>query len=291
MRTPTWKRKHLDTVIATAVKLILFSAGPVRLVLEEDLRNELPFIMSRISRAPVINPVRQLSSGISSPETLPAGEFERTNVHSPEKRFRFYYFDIRCRGELARFILGAAGVDYEDIRVNLASWPALKDDTPFKTLPVLDFNGVQLGQSMAIARYLATEFGLRGRTPYEQALADSVAEAADDVLASHLEFMFEERSSKKENMKRVFMESTLPDFLLYLDQFQKVYSEEYGYIVGSKLTYADLAVYSLLEQLMSATIIDMNYFSYYKYPTELRKRIMSNGKLMRYINNRPRTDF
>lgn len=38
----------------------------------------------------------------------------------------YTYFNGRGRGEVGRWLLAQAGVDYEDKRVEFADWPALK---------------------------------------------------------------------------------------------------------------------------------------------------------------------
>lgn len=55
---------------------------------------------------------------------------------------------------------------------------------PFGQVPVLEYNGVKISQSMTIARFLAREFGLAGKTNMEMALADMVVESTLDVLES-----------------------------------------------------------------------------------------------------------
>ena len=44
--------------------------------------------------------------------------------------------------------------------------------TPCGQIPVLNYNGVEISQSMAITRFLANEFGLAGKTNLEKARAD-----------------------------------------------------------------------------------------------------------------------
>ena len=45
------------------------------------------------------------------------------------KKIKFTYFDGFGRGELSRLILAYAGVAYEDVRIKMAEWPALKAST------------------------------------------------------------------------------------------------------------------------------------------------------------------
>jgi glutathione S-transferase len=55
--------------------------------------------------------------------------------------------------------------------------------TPAGHLPLLEVNGQTISESMTIARFLAREFDLGGKTSWEQARADMVGECAADTLA------------------------------------------------------------------------------------------------------------
>ena len=54
-------------------------------------------------------------------------------------------------------------------------------DMPLGQLPVLEFDGQVLSQSLTIARFLAKEFGLAGKTNLEQAQADMVIDSGNDL--------------------------------------------------------------------------------------------------------------
>lgn len=45
--------------------------------------------------------------------------------------YKLSYFNVRGRGELARLILHAAGVQFEDHRFEGADWPAIKPSKIF----------------------------------------------------------------------------------------------------------------------------------------------------------------
>ncbi|KIH48315.1 hypothetical protein ANCDUO_21617 [Ancylostoma duodenale] len=51
---------------------------------------------------------------------------------------------------------------------------------PFGQLPVLEVDGKQLAQSLAICRYLARQFGFAGKTPFDEAVVDSLADQYSD---------------------------------------------------------------------------------------------------------------
>ena len=57
---------------------------------------------------------------------------------------------------------------------------ALKPTLPYGQLPVLEYKGTTICQSMTIARFLANEFGMAGDTAIEKAQADEVVDAVSD---------------------------------------------------------------------------------------------------------------
>ena len=54
-------------------------------------------------------------------------------------------------------------------------------ETPLGTLPVLEYNGKKLSQSITIARFLAKECGIVGKNHMEQAKADMIVDTIVDV--------------------------------------------------------------------------------------------------------------
>ena len=72
--------------------------------------------------------------------------------------YKVHYFNSRGAAECIRQILVVAGQDFEDVRVNQEDWPQLKASTPFGQMPILEEDGKKLGQSIAIARYLARKY-------------------------------------------------------------------------------------------------------------------------------------
>ena len=67
---------------------------------------------------------------------------------------KLIYFDAPVsRGEECRLALHLAGVDFDDVRIKVADWPALKERTPYGGLPVLELPGVpSLAHSNAMVR-------------------------------------------------------------------------------------------------------------------------------------------
>jgi glutathione S-transferase len=93
------------------------------------------------------------------------------------------YFDAPVsRGEECRLALHLAGIDFEDVRVPFAEWPALKPRTPFGTVPFLELPGrPPLGHSNAILVYLGRTNGLHPSDPFEAARHEALMSHVEDL--------------------------------------------------------------------------------------------------------------
>merc|ERR1711971_454022 len=158
------------------------------------------------------------------------------------------YFNGRGRGETARLILAYGGMDYEDRRVSFEDMPSLKPSLPFGQLPVLEVDGNTVCQSMAIARYLASECGIAGSSSLVKAQVDEVVDVINDVQnAMYGAFFEKDEKVKAEKMKKVG-EETIPNNLANLE---KVLERRGGqFFAGNSLTWAELHFLQLVD-LMS----------------------------------------
>eukprot|EP00970_Alexandrium_tamarense_P019195 scaffold13715_cov434-Alexandrium_tamarense.AAC.1 len=103
------------------------------------------------------------------------------------------YFDIRGAAETCRIIFALADQPYDDARYKIdpatfssPEFLKAKEDGELKMnlnrAPVLvTSDGQTIGQSKAIERYLAKQFGLMGNTLEEEAMIDCIAEHCRDV--------------------------------------------------------------------------------------------------------------
>merc|ERR1719283_282225 len=107
------------------------------------------------------------------------------------------YFNLRGRAELARLILAQADAQYEDCRIEQEEWPAMKKTLPMEQLPVLEVDGITIGQSITIARFLAKRYGLDGNNEIASAEADQTVDAVVDLMNNFAPIMREKDESKK----------------------------------------------------------------------------------------------
>jgi len=155
------------------------------------------------------------------------------------------YFDARGRAELSRLILAYAGVRYTDQRLTGEQFASVKGKLPWGQLPTIKYNGTMLAQSMTIARFLATEYGLTGRTSLEAAQADEIVDAVTDIVNTRVGAVFEPDEAKKAEKMQAYLSDTLPTGL---DRMEKLLVERGGqFMVGNRLTWADLALFVVID--------------------------------------------
>ena len=70
--------------------------------------------------------------------------------------YKVVYFDGRGRAELTRLVFGAAGQNFEDVRVK--DWPNGKDAAPLGQLPYLVVDDLKIPQSISMARFVARRY-------------------------------------------------------------------------------------------------------------------------------------
>jgi len=171
-----------------------------------------------------------------------------TKMADNNHKYKLLYFDVPGRAEHIRYIFAYAGVEYEDFRVQKDKWPEFKKTTPFGKLPVLEIDGKPVAQSNAIARYLAKQFNLVGKTDWEALQCDVLVDTLGDLQASVMQVMKEPDPIKREEIRARVMKEELP---FYLSKFEKIVTENGGFTVGDDITWSDLVFAVLLDQFES----------------------------------------
>lgn len=99
---------------------------------------------------------------------------------------RLIYFDAPVsRGEECRLALHLAGIDFEDVRVKPADWPAMKEQTPYGALPVLELPGkAPLAQTNAILVLIGRRHGLHPTDELEAARHEGMMQHVEDLRAA-----------------------------------------------------------------------------------------------------------
>jgi glutathione S-transferase len=98
---------------------------------------------------------------------------------------KLIYFDAPVsRGEECRLALHLAGIDFDDLRVKQADWPAMKESMPYGALPVLELPGcAPLAQSNAILVLIGRRHGLHPADDFEAARHEGMMQHVEDLRA------------------------------------------------------------------------------------------------------------
>ncbi|CAH1248716.1 HPGDS [Branchiostoma lanceolatum] len=197
--------------------------------------------------------------------------------------YKLTYFNVRGRGELIRLLFAAGEIPYEDVRIEGDSWPELKPKTPMGQVPILEFDGQVICQSMAIARFVAREAGLLGKTLLDQARADMLLDGGIDVGKLFEEMVMEKDASKKAEKKKEFGEKTLPQFLSLYEGF----AGDNGYFVGYSLTWSDIAFFNMMDFITAEFPSALDGYCNLSKVIKIVKRVPGIAK---WLKERPITD-
>jgi glutathione S-transferase len=96
---------------------------------------------------------------------------------------KLIYFDAPVsRGEECRLALHLAGIDFEDVRIKGADWPAMKEQTAYGALPVLELPGrAPLAHSNAILVMIGRLHGLHPSDDFDAARHEGMMQHVEDL--------------------------------------------------------------------------------------------------------------
>ena len=100
-------------------------------------------------------------------------------------RPKLIYFDAPVsRGEECRLALHLAGIDFEDVRIKPADWPAMKERMPYGSLPVLELPGSPaIAHANAILVLIGRRHGLHPADDFEAARHEGMMQHVEDLRA------------------------------------------------------------------------------------------------------------
>jgi glutathione S-transferase len=178
----------------------------------------------------------------------------------------YYWPSIQGRGEFVRLALEEAGADYRDVGRESgkgAGVTALQrylkgrlERAPFAP-PFLKAGRLVIGQTANILQFLGFRHGLaprdeRGRLwthELQLTLADFLVEIHDTHHPVGSGLYYEDQKPEARRRAADFLKNRLPKFLDYFEQVLSRNARGARYLVGQKLTYADLSMYQIIAGL------------------------------------------
>ena len=164
---------------------------------------------------------------------------------------RLIYFDFAgSRGEECRIALHLAGIDFEDVRIPGADWPALKPKTPYGSMPILELAGKPpLAQSNAILVYIGRQHGLHPKDDLEAAYHEALMCYVEDLRHAMGPSM-----RMDEAQKRAAREELARDYLPTWGSNVERQLGDHPFFGGDKLHVVDLKLYMIVRWLVSGTV-------------------------------------
>ncbi|XP_074847276.1 glutathione S-transferase-like isoform X1 [Carettochelys insculpta] len=162
---------------------------------------------------------------------------------------KLYYFDGRGRMETIRWLLAAAGVEFEEqfceTREDLLK---LREDGDllFQQVPMVKIDGMKMVQTRAILNYIAGKYNLYGKDLNERALIDMYVEATMDLNEIIMHSPLQPPETKAKYLASVIEKATTRYFPVY-EKALKDHGQEF--LVGNRFSRADV---QLLETILMA---------------------------------------
>ncbi|GFT02192.1 probable glutathione S-transferase 7 [Nephila pilipes] len=159
-------------------------------------------------------------------------------------RYKIIDYVYPTAGELARLILQFKDVEYEDEKVDSPDriYEA-EEESPFGVLPILLVDGKIVAQQNGIARYLARELDLVGKTNEEAAICDMVMDGLGVMFSKVRGNQISKLDSKQQiALFKQMMEEDVPRYLAKYEHFLERSDISSGYLASEQLTWCDLGV-------------------------------------------------
>lgn len=194
-----------------------------------------------------------------------------------------YWPTIQGRGEFVRLALEAAGADYVDIardddtgarlkgkenkhpvQLGMPAMTAMMEDVSVKhppfAPPFLVDGKVVIGQTSTILLYLGPRLKLVGKSEAKRlwtqqiqlTIADVVAEVHDTHHPIATGLYYEQQKKEAAKRAKEFRNERLPKFFAWFESVLARNPKGGDFLVGRKLSYADLSLFQLVDGLLYA---------------------------------------
>ena len=180
-------------------------------------------------------------------------------------RYELYYWPtIQGRGEYVRLALEEAGAEYDDVARGKRGVAAMmkmmqvRSSTPPFAPPFLKAGKLVIGQTANILLYLGSRHNLApkaeaGRLWVNQLqliIADFVVEIHDTHHPLGPSLYYEDQRAPAKKRSDEFWKTRVPKFTGYFERLLK--NGGGSYLIGRKLSYADLSLFQIVEGLRYA---------------------------------------
>ena len=165
------------------------------------------------------------------------------------------------RAEVLRVSLYIGSIPFEDVRISREEFRdviltgKLRKDIviPFNQLPVLEIDGIIVGQTGAIARYCGKLSNLYPKDNFLAAKVDQIIDTATDITNLVSPTVREKDEIIKKEMRDRLTNKLLPRWFNYLENLLQKENNS-RWFVNNKMSIADIAIWRLLGWLKSGML-------------------------------------
>jgi glutathione S-transferase len=216
----------------------------------------------------------------------------------------YYWPGIQGRGEFVRLALEAAGADYVDVSRQddgAAMMRLMKSGrTPSFAPPFLRLGDRTVGQVAAILAWIGPQLGLAPEGDSDRAwlnqiqltLADLVAETHDTHHPVDLMAYYDDQKPEAARRAQGFRDHRIKKFLNWAEQVLARNPAGPHWLVGDRVTYADLSLFQVVEGLRYAfPTATARVTRDTPHVTALRDRVAALPRIQGYLNSSRRIPF
>ncbi|RMC17446.1 hypothetical protein DUI87_06028 [Hirundo rustica rustica] len=227
------------------------------------LKKEVGSAGQRVQLAPVVDP----STGNRKFEVMSA-------------KPKLYYFAGRGKMESIRWLLAAAGVEFEEEFLETRDqYEKLLQagSLLFQQVPMVEIDGMRMVQTRAILSYIAAKYNLYGKDLKERALIDMYVGGTDDLMGFILMFPFLSAEDKEKQRAILVQKATSRYFPVY----EKVLKEHgQDFLVGNNFSWADV---HLLEAILMVEEKKSDVLSGFPQLQAFKARISSIPTIKKFL--------
>lgn len=164
-------------------------------------------------------------------------------------QLKLLYYNFAARGELTRLILHYAGIPFVDETITRVQLPGIKHTLPIGQIPVLEVDGVQYSQSIAMARYVAKLAGIYPTDDLQAFRVDMYVDVFLDLIPVIFDIFYAEKDEAiKAQKTSTFLGGTLPYTLGKLEGLV-----EGKFFLGNNVTLADVMLFDVVVNMLQTT--------------------------------------
>ncbi len=165
--------------------------------------------------------------------------------------YQLFYWALRGRGEQIRLLLNELGQDFADIHIGMdGEFASMRNDGRlyFGSVPMLEDDGFRLSQGPAIMNYIGRKHGIMPSDPRAAAKTEAMVLGAEDMRMAY----FRTLGPRAEKDQAKFVAGDWKGRWLRAWEELLEQNGDTGYLVGTSLTQADIAVWDAIDAIVTS---------------------------------------